>query len=526
MSDFTRTYETRISPLSNDWILEYSALMAQVEHKLFAELCKGKQAGALKSSYLIQYGITARQFNAIRVKLEGKIDSIQQRRKQLIEEKKQQIEAIEKKLSRLKDKNVIHQKKRRSARLHSQFQKIQADQAKNRISLCFGSRSLFHSQFHLEKNHYASHAEWKRQWQQTRKSEVFILGSKDETGGNQSCTATLAPDGSITLRVRMPDKLIAQFGKYQLLSNIRFAYGHEVITAAILDCKLRRELQALSDPSYKSHGQAITFRFKQDAKGWRVFSTTNIKPLKPITKQDNGVIAVDINNDHLAVAEIDRFGNLTQSTTIPLNLHNTSRNQARALIGAASAKMISLCEETKKPLILENLDFQKKKTQIREQRPSQARRLSAFAYQSILTHLQARGFSKGIRVHSVNPAFTSLIGRVKFAKRYGLSIHIAAALCIGRRFLGFSEQMPRSSRDIPDGKGGHVTLDLPVRNRTRHVWHQWKLLHRKLPAALTAHFRTVKNRSLSSRKSTLETDDLPNLIGVTPIRESSASLFC
>ena len=170
--------------------------------------------------------------------------------------------------------------------------------------------------------------------------------------------------------------------------------------------------------------------------------------------------------------------------------------------------------------------FQKKKQSLRETcSPSQSRKLSSFSYQAILTHLKSRSFSKKIEVKQVNPAFTSLIGRVKFAKRYGLSIHIAAALCIGRRFLGFSEQMPQPRRDVPDGKGGHVTLDLPVRNRTRHVWHQWRQLNRKLPAALTAHLRTAKSRSSSSRKTTPETDDLPDFIGAIPIRESPAPLF-
>ena len=121
--------------------------------------------------------------------------------------------------------------------------------------------------------------------------------------------------------------------------------------------------------------------------------------------------------------------------------------------------------------------------------------LSFFAYHTILTHLKAKGASKGIQVQTVNPAFSSLIGRVKFAKRYGLSIHHAAALSIGRRFLGVSERMPQGRKEIPDGKGGHVTLDLPVRNRSKHVWHQWGQLNRRLQAALTAHFRTGRTRS-------------------------------
>lgn len=526
MSDSTRTYQSRISQLFIDPLCGYASLMALVEHRLFADLCKNKDVGSLKSSYLLQYGITARQFNAVRVKIEGKIESIKQRQKQLSEEKHHQIEALEKKIVRLKNKKILHQKKRRLSRLRSQLKKLQTDWETHRIPLCFGSRKLFHAQFNLEKNNYASHSDWKEEWQNIRKSEIFILGSKDETSGNQSCTATVAPDDSITLRIRMPDRLIPQFGKYQVISNIRFAYGHEVVKAAILDCNLRRELRLLNDPKYKNHGRAITFRFKCDHKGWRVFVSTNIEMPKLITHRENGVIAVDINNGHLAVAELDRFGNLVQELTIPLNLNDKTHHQTRALIGDASGQIIALCEKAQKPLVIEDLDFQKKRAQLRERQTTYSRMLSSFAYQSILTHLQSRGASKGIQVHSVNPAFTSLIGRVKFAKRYGLSIHMAAALCIGRRFLGFSERMPQTCRDIPDGKGGHVTLDLPARNRTRHVWHQWKQLNQKLPAALTAHFRTVKNRSLSSRKTTLETDDLPAFIGAIPIRESSALLLC
>lgn len=500
--------------------------MAQVEHKLFADLCKGKEAGSLKTSYLIQHGITARQFNAARVQVEGKIDSIKQRQKQLIEEKKDQIAALEKKIARIKNKEIRHQKKRRLSKLRSYLQKLQIAQETNRISLCFGSRKLFHAQFHLEENNYSSHDDWKKAWQKSRQSAIFILGSKDETAGNQSCNATLASDGSITLRIRMPDQLIPQFGKYQLIPNIRFSHGHEVIQTAIRDCSLRRELHSLGDLSYKNHGQAITFRFKWDSKGWRVFISTHVPMPKPITDPKKGCIAVDINSDHLSVAEIDRFGNLVQGLKISLNLNNANTHQTRALIGDASAQIIALCEKTQKPLVIENLDFQKKKAQLREQSTTYARMLSSFAYNSILTHLQSRGATKGISVHSVNPAFTSLIGRVKFAKRYGISIHIAAALCIGRRFLGFSEKMPQPRQDVPDGKGGHVTLDLPARTRTRHVWHQWRQLNQKLPAALTAHLRTTKSRSSSSRKTAPGTDDLPDFIGGIPIRESSAPLFC
>lgn len=54
-----------------------------------------------------------------------------------------------------------------------------------------------------------------------------------------------------------------------------------------------------------------------------------------------------------------------------------------------------------------------------------------------------RGCRHGVAVRKVNPAFSSVIGRVKFMARYGLSMHQAAALVLARRLLGDSEHSPR-----------------------------------------------------------------------------------
>lgn len=91
---------------------------------------------------------------------------------------------------------------------------------------------------------------------------------------------------------------------------------------------------------------------------------------------------------------------------------------------------------------MEKLDFKQIKATLREKGTSYARMLSSFAYSSILTHLKSRAQKQGIALKEINPAYTSIIGRVKFCKRYGLSIHHAAALVIARRFFRFSEQPP------------------------------------------------------------------------------------
>jgi len=72
-------------------------------------------------------------------------------------------------------------------------------------------------------------------------------------------------------------RIESDFGKYLNLSNLHFAYGHDVIVAAILDCYLRPDLSLAKDPSYKNYGRDITFRLKKDSRGWRIFVSTDIQ---------------------------------------------------------------------------------------------------------------------------------------------------------------------------------------------------------------------------------------------------------
>lgn len=510
--EITRTFETRIQiDQTTDTILNRCAeLFAHIEHRLFADIASGKTAGELKNDYLVCYEITARHFNALRVKVEGKIVSIKKRRPALITEAKERIDSLAtkiKKLSKRKgDFQVIHQKKRRLTNLENKLEQLKNDHKNNTIRCCFGSKKLFRAQFDLEANGYTSHAEWRKDWKKARASELFFLGSKDETAGNQTCTATLQPDQTLSLRIRLPDAL--KQGKYLMIPQVNFSYGKQEILAQL-----------------NNQTKAITWRLLRDKKGWRIFATFDIEPAPCISKSCIGVIGLDINADHLALVETDRNGNPISKKIIPFNLYGKSSDQTRALVGDASARAIDLAQQVQKPLIIEDLDFQKKKTQLREKYKTHSRMLSSFAYQSIITHLKSRASKKGVLVHQINPAYTSLIGRVKFARRYGLSIHQAAALTIGRRHLRFSERMPSSLDKIPDGKDGHVTLKLPERNRSKHVWTLWGQLNRKLQTALAAHFRTAKADPRARSKPAPETEILAEVVGAIPTRESSEALF-
>ena len=105
--------------------------------------------------------------------------------------------------------------------------------------------------------------------------------------------------------------------------------------------------------------------------------------------------------------------------------------------------------------------------------------LSSFVYSKFRAGIESRAYRFGVRVYQVNPAGTKVIGRVKFASRYGLTVHHSAALVIARRICRFSERAPPGCQDeviIPNNKGDHVTFSLPARNRGKHVWSFWLCL--------------------------------------------------
>ena len=93
--------------------------------------------------------------------------------------------------------------------------------------------------------------------------------------------------------------------------------------------------------------------------------------------------------------------------------------------------------------------------------------LSSFSYGKVRACFLSRGYRQGVEVHQVNPAFSSVIGRVKFMERYGLSVHLAAALVLARRLLGCSERIPRRWV-APVGNGVHVAFSVPARKRVKH----------------------------------------------------------
>ena len=178
---------------------------------------------------------------------------------------------------------------------------------------------------------------------------------------------------------------------------------------------------------------------------------------------------MDLNADHLAVAETDGDGNWLRAWRVPLVTYGKSQRQAEALIGDAVAGIVAYAREAGKPIVMEKLDFRQKRSGLEGESRKYSRMLSSFSYGRVKACFLSRGLRQGVQVYQLNPAFSSVIGRVKFMERYGLSVHQAAALVLARRLLGCSERIPRR-RVCPVGNGVHVAFTVPARKRVKHVW--------------------------------------------------------
>ena len=502
----TATYQTRVCEYSgvdrdagDAALAAYGDLYGRVQRKLFSEVAAGRSTATLKSEYLKRYGIPARMFNSVRVSLEGKVASVKEQQKLRLDALQRRIARAERQIVDVAERghwDQVHQKRRRLADLRHRLAALEADVARERVRLCFGSKRLWRKQHHLEQNGYASHQQWLKDWQDARSDEFFVLGSRDETAGCQLCVATVADDGTLTLRLRMPDCLAAQHGKYLTIEGVRFAYGHEQVLAALGSnaeyARHRREHGAKAARATEL-GQAISYRFKRDERGWRVFATTDMMDVPVVTDQRLGAIGLDLNTDHLAVAETNGSGNYVNAWRVPLVTYGKSQHQAEAIIGDAVADVVAYAREVGKPIVIEKLDFRKKKAMLEGESRRYSRMLSSFSYGKIKTYFFSRGYRQGVEVRQVNPAFSSVIGRVKFMERYGLSVHQAAALVLARRLLGCSERIPRRWV-APIGNGVQVAFTVPVRKRVKHVWTHWGAISGQLRPALVAQHRLGRRR--------------------------------
>ncbi len=273
------------------------------------------------------------------------------------------------------------------------------------------------------------------------KNQVFVVGSKNESFGNQACQW----DGT-TLKFRVPACLESKFGKY-----VQTKLGN-------FDRKVNR----------LPKDGAKTWHFFRKADKWNAAVQFTPSPVEQVSRHSvYGCIGIDLNPGSIGWAYVDANGNLKAHGKIPLQMGLPSGKQNPQIVEAC-LQLVKLALKYACPIVCEQLEFSAKKEQLREHGRKYARMLSGWAYSRFYELLESISRNRGIYLMKVNPAYTSIIGLVKYARQYGLASDEAAAFAIARRGMRLTENIPDSITAYLDVKSG------------KHVWSLWNQLNKKI----------------------------------------------
>ena len=554
---YHRTFHTRLRgdiPALDAW----AELFGRAERQVHVRLSRGDDVKAIARTSYAALGLNAKQFEHAMISVRGKRDAILELVKLRIGELKARIKSKEKAIKRrqaqvasatkaiasatrlvtvlerklrsgiadphvatlhgkgmadlesarerrAKARQALHQHRRRLATLKHRL--AQAETAARNPSLCFGTKKLFKVQHRLEENRFGSHADWREEWRAARAGHVLAIGDAIQSSGNAFAKLRETEDGGFALELRLPpglshlaDRTIRLAGSDQhvlTIDELSFAHGADVIRRALTDKR------------------PLTWRFVKDETSWTAYVTVEDRREVAIEDLDRGCLGVDVNVDHLAVTHVAPDGNPLRTWSIPCVTYGANANRATNVVRHAVLQAVRLAKSLGVPIACERLDFTAKKAALEDERSARrARQLSSFAYSSILNGLRSCAIRHGVAVRAVNPAYTSLIGRLKFARRYGLSVHASAALAIGRRAMTLSERPPRVEQ--LDG-AVHVTPRRPE-DRRGHVWKVWARLARETAAhaARGRAGRKAGSGSVEARARTRPTGLVPSSAGRPP----------
>ncbi len=277
----------------------YGELYCRVEPQRFAGVAAGSAAASLKREHLKRYRMPAWLFNAVRVSPEGKPASVREQRRSYAPGLRLRIARAEQQVGEAEQlirRDQVHQKRRRLTNLERRPASLDTDVEAAKPRLSFGSKWSWGKQHHLGADGYSSHGEWLADWRDARSDGFFVLGSRDETSGCQLCVGAVAADGTLTLRLRIPDCLAAQHGKDLTIQGARFACGRQqVLAAPASSAEYAAHRRQRGEPAARSTGldQTIGYRFKRDAKSWPVFATTEMTDVPLVIDERHGAVGAE-----------------------------------------------------------------------------------------------------------------------------------------------------------------------------------------------------------------------------------------
>jgi len=114
-------------------------------------------------------------------------------------------------------------------------------------------------------------------------------------------------------------------------------------------------------------------------------------------------------------------------------------------------QVVGIAKRERKAIVVENLE-KLPKGKRGDGLPKLRQKLQKWVYKGLLQKIEIVAKRNGIQVIKVNPAYTSIIGKLKYAPLYNIDKDIAGAYVIARRGLGFKDKLPKNYRKLLQDK--------------------------------------------------------------------------
>ena len=341
-------------------------------------------------------------------------------------------------------------------RLTARAEQLEKEIKNSDFKICYGSASLLKKRNDIQKL-----TAWKKEWNSQRYGQMLFSGSTDETLGNSNANITMNENNEFTLNITVPVSLKSKYSFSKVSVPIKVSYYPEELKNHIIYqttvkknftySKEEKEAAKKAGTELVIPTSSLSIRLMKNSKGdidigIGLNSSLHLKPdLKTHEKQ--GVVGVDINPDHLDVVETDNKGNYLKGWSVSLALENRSTKQRKTILSQATKDIVEYALSKGKSIVLENLDFAKKKKALKDNyNKAYARMLSAFSYSKIKEYFTNQCWKMGVNLLFINPAFTSFLGNVKYGfklRKSQTTVHTPAAYVIARRGQGFNERIPQ-----------------------------------------------------------------------------------
>jgi IS605 OrfB family transposase len=348
-------------------------------------------------------------------------------------------------------------------------------------SICFGTRDLFRKQFFLEENGYKDHAAWLQDWQARETRGYFCLGA----GGSEN-------------------NRLARIIQWDWAKD-----GADLVVQMNVNGKRTRIQTHITQHVHELHfahenKHAISVEVIHD-QGWHIhFSWDYGKFFTKPTYDVLGYLGVDFNDGYLTVWHVSHDGNPLHHWDYHFKgktAEETKSNLARGI----KRHILPYARKHSLLLVVEDIDFARKKWRDHGKRHNH--RLSQWLtawYQHVI---QYRCLEQGVKYKVVNPAYTTVVGYVKYGCGRGLRTHDGAAITIGRRGGNFSERVKSVQMTGPCPR--------PVRiDGNRHPWAAWAT---SLPASA---LQAVNGKRKQNKMR------MPRAVGPTPTPVSRTPATC